>query len=148
MLRKMRTVNHPILSDTYIRLQAFSLSRRIFCVPLRLVRYLLDLHTMLSASDYQRVLSNEVPVTLLISAGLTGDDHMLPVVFRRQSRIPIGHIEIVRVIRILPVQGRPSFRRVVERRRLLRGMVPKAISDHLPAIGGAQVEAVGSCFRS
>lgn len=91
---------------------------RILSVPLRIVNYRLDLHSILGTRNHQAVPRNEMPFTFLIGAWLASNDDMLPVIFDGFAGVSVCHWNPVGVVGILAIQGRASGCGVVSRFKL------------------------------
>jgi hypothetical protein len=79
---------------------------RVLGIPLLLVLYWRHLNAVLSTGRDQTVSGYQMPIILLVSARLAGDDDVLAVVFDCLSREAICGVLSVGVVGILSVQCR------------------------------------------
>lgn len=91
--------------EVFVLSLSLSIVSRIFSVPLRLVCNGLDLHAVLGTRSHQAVAWDEMPVVLLISARLTRDDDVLPVIFDSFSDEAICRRCSVGIVWVFSVQG-------------------------------------------
>jgi hypothetical protein len=61
----------------------------------------------------------------------------------RSRRKLTGHFTLITITRVPPIEHDPRRSRIIQARRLLRGMIPEPRRHELFAVGRAQVQAVG-----
>lgn len=95
-------------------------------------------------NDEVLVLVDDVPVLFYVRAGLTGNNDVFPVLLLVLSRSLVRSVVSVGMVRILAIQRGAGSGRKVQAWGLFFFVVTEATCDHLCAVGGCQVQAVGS----
>lgn len=126
----------------YLEASCSSSNGRVFCIPLLVVWYILNLDTILVCHEHL-VTADEVPIFSMICARLAGDNQMLAMLGSRLATSIILYVRAIRMILVLAVQCGAGFSAVIKRGRLLGCMIPKAICNELGAVGDAKVQAIG-----
>jgi hypothetical protein len=120
----------------------------VVSTPRLRVEHVLQCKPAIPVNDEVLVLVDDVPVFFYVCAGLTCNNDMFSVLFLVLLWAFIGPFVSVGMIGILAIERSAGSGRKVQAWRLLFLVIAEATCDHLGAIGGCQIQAVGPPFGS